>query len=282
MLFRGVEEIESGVDGGRIADGRLEIDHEAGEEIDDGVRLVRRRILKLAAAGPLALGGAGVLSGEAFAQSDRTGDTDLGSLLTGKLDFKTLVDQLRPIANDLIVADTPNEEAYLHGIAGLLSRIASFPEERPRGRGAFQMMPVAQHRPLVIYTIVMKPHAKIRIHDHRHYNGVIFGLEGTCRIRNFDIESSDGKIPPHGEEFTIRETKWAHVTRGRVSTLSRNRDNIHEVVAGPDGAELLDVFTYFDRAARSYPIVFEDKPADESERLYRVRWGGRAPSDRDK
>ncbi len=275
MLFRGVEEIDSVAEDGLIEDGRLEVDHEVGEEIDDGVRLVRRRILKLATAAPLAFGV--TMLGRNARADDAPQESNLSGYLNRPVDFDSLVGELRTISKELVAQDAPNEEAYLHGIAGLLSRIDTFPKKDASGRGAFQMAALAQHRPLVIYKIVMKPGATIRIHDHRHYNGVIFGLNGTCKIRNFDIEAEGDEIPPHGEEFTIRETKWAHMGRGGVSTLSRNRDNIHEVVAGKDGAELVDVFTYFDRAARSYPIVFDRKPVDADERLFRAHWGGPPP-----
>ncbi|MEM7166810.1 MAG: hypothetical protein AAF581_15205 [Planctomycetota bacterium] len=261
MLFTGVENLEHSP----------EADHEVGEEIDDGVVVSRRRILKLSALTAGTTLGSQLLGGPAHAAiADST--TGAASLLGGKIAFEKLVQELRPLSKQLIgQGNEVDEEAYLRGISALLSRVELMPECKPHGKHDFNMRRVAAYRPLVILTINMKPGARIRIHDHRDYNGVIFGLDGCCTIRNFEIEGRED-IPRADEEFTIRETKWARITRGRVSTLSRRRDNIHDVVAGRDGAQLLDVFTYFSPKARSYGIVFDDKPVDADERLYRVNW----------
>lgn len=261
MLLTGIEEL----------DHSPEADHDVGEQIDDGVEISRRRILKLSALATGAVFGPPLLSTPARALGV---DASIGAagLMRGRVKFDTLVQELRPLSKQLIDEDDEmDEEAYLHGIGALLSRVELLPECKPVDKGTYNMHRVASYRPLVMLTINMKPGARIRIHDHRDYNGVIFGLDGSCSIRNFEIHGRDD-IPSKGEEFTIRETKWARITRGRVSTLSRRRDNIHDVIAGKDGAQLLDVFTYFSPEARSYGLQFDDKPFDADERLYKVAW----------
>ncbi len=258
MLFTRVEELEHAP----------EADHEVGEEIDDGVEISRRRILKLSAL----TAGAAIGSPLLGSSEEIELSTGAADLMGGKVAFDTLVKELRPLSKRLIEqGDEVDEEAYVRGISALLSRVELMPECPPAGRGDYKMKRVASYRPLIILTINMKPGSRIRIHDHRDYNGVIFGLEGSCNIRNFEIEGRND-IPARGEEFTIRETKWARITKGRVSTLSRRRDNIHDVVAGRDGAKLLDVFTYFSPKAKSHGILFDDKPFDPDERIYKVAW----------
>ena len=260
MLFTGVEELEHAP----------EADHDVGEQIDDGVEVSRRRILRLSALTTGALVGSQFFGGTA--QADQATSAGAAQLLGGKVDFETLVKELRPLSKQLVAEDAElNEETYVRGISALLSRVELMPECKPVGPRSYNMHRVASYRPLIMLTINMKPGAHIRIHDHRDYNGVIFGLNGSCTIRNFEIEGRED-IPSKEEEFTIRETKWARITQGRVSTLSRRRDNIHDVIAGKDGAQLLDVFTYFSPKARSYSIEFDDKPFDEAERLYKVNW----------
>ncbi len=134
--------------------------------------------------------------------------------------------------------------------------------------------------PLVVFDIHMRPGAKIHLHDHRHYNGVLLCTEGSVRCRNFDIVQPDGRsldiasgeVPAVGEDFLIRQNKDAILDRGQHSTLSRDRDNIHHIEAGPDGCTLVDLFTYFRREARSYTLDWDEKPLHKGGDTYQVAW----------
>ena len=59
---------------------------------------------------------------------------------------------------------------------------------------------------------------------------------------------------------------------GRFSTLGRTRENVHDLVAGPDGARVLDAFTYFKRGARSYFMQVDADPRDAEQRIYDASW----------
>ena len=115
------------------------------------------------------------------------------------------------------------------------------------------------------------PGGKIPIHDHRDYNGVILGVEGELRARNFDILGTD-RVPPKGETFQIRETRDDLIFAGGFSTLSRTRDNVHAIVAGSEGARVLDVFTYFVEGARSYFMDVDPTPRDADRGIYEAAW----------
>ena len=88
--------------------------------------------------------------------------------------------------------------------------------------------------------------AAIPYHDHRDYNGVLRIVEGTASIRSFEIIGADQR-PPNGGTFLIRETRRELLGAGQLSTLSRTRDNIHDIRAGNDGVRLVDFFTFFRR-----------------------------------
>ena len=133
--------------------------------------------------------------------------------------------------------------------------------------------------PVVVFDIHMRPGSKIHLHDHRHYNGVLLCKEGSVRCRNFDIVQPDGKQldivsgeVPSGDDFLIRQNKDATLERGQLSTLSRDRDNIHHSDAGPDGCKLADLFTYFRREARSYELDWDAKPLQRDGDTYKVAW----------
>ena len=136
------------------------------------------------------------------------------------------------------------------------------------------MRALAKHRPLVVYEIDLEPGAKIKLHDHHDYNGVIYGVDGAVEVRNFDIVTSDKKAKRRKghKEFDIRETTRGLITAGRVSSLSRRRENIHEVVAGKDGARLIDVFTFFSKESKSRYLEYDDKPHGKEKRLYRAAY----------
>lgn len=257
------------------------------EEISPGVTISRRRILQVGLAGVTSgmiagYGGFGP-SARILADEFESGESPANG---EPLAIEQLVARVRPRATELINAarqgKRPDESSYLTAVAKLLARYK--PEEpwqmRDLGEGEFGMNPAAWMPPVIVYDIHMRPGAKIDLHDHRHYNGVLQCIEGSVRCRNFDIVQPDGKqldiaageVPPIGESFLIRENKNQLLKRGQFSTLSRDRDNIHHVVAGPDGCRLSDVFTHFRPEARSYGLEWDERPVEKDGDTYEVAW----------
>ncbi len=249
-------------------------DHEVGEEISPGVTITRRRILQLGLAGAVGLMAAGCA-----APARRVNDAE--GMVPRPLTIDQLVAQLRPEAKRMIAADQPDEAAYLAAVSALLARYT--PEQpwamRDVGESGWSIDTAAWMPPVVVFDIHMKPGSKIHLHDHRHYNGVLLCSKGSVRCRNFDIVQPDGQRldiaageVPKGEDFLIRQNKDATLERGQLSTLSRDRDNIHHIEAGPDGCKLSDVFTYFRREARSYELDWDERPLARGGDVYRVSW----------
>lgn len=250
--------------------------HEPGEEISPGVTIARRRILQFGAAGIL---GALAVSCRtpAMVRASSGERAAATALTTGEL-----IAAVRPHANALIRSERPDEASYLSRIGALLAR---YGPEAPWAmseiaEGDFGMNLAAYVPPVVLYDIEMRPGATIDLHDHRHYNGAIMCVEGTARCRNFDIvapkgrvlDIAAGEVPPDNEDFTIRQTKDVWIGPGSVSALTRDRDNIHHVEAGPEGCKLVDLFTRFRPEARSYSIDWDGQPLSRGGDLYRVRW----------
>ena len=264
-------------------------DHEVGEEIAPGVTITRRRILQVGLASAIGLSCAGLLSGcastdtgvRATAPKDASVDTP-----TAALTIDQLMANLRPRAQKMIASDNPDEASYLAAVSMLLARYQ--PEEpwrlRDPGERGFSINTLGWMPPVVVFDIRMRPGATIHLHDHRHYNGVLQCLEGEVRCRNFDIVTDQtqpgapvldiaaGEVPPVGEDFLIRQNTDATLKRGQLSTLSRDRDNIHHVEAGPEGCKLADVFTYFRREARSYELAWDATPTTRNGDTYKVAW----------
>jgi hypothetical protein len=258
-------------------------DHERGEEISPGVVVERRTILRIgiAAAGLAALGGAG-LAGCASRSKDSGTLADTRSIRPARAaSADEFVAAVMPQARALIAAPAPDEEAYLAAVTALLARVENPPTWRasPAGKD-WSMDTIAYYPPIVLMQIKMAPRSVIHLHDHRHYNGVLLATQGAARCRNFDIVQPDGKrleiasgeVPGKGEDFYIRQNSDAVLRPRQLSTLTRDRDNIHHVEAGDEGATLVDFFTHFSPKARSYELAWDGKAYDETKGLYKVAW----------
>lgn len=104
-------------------------------------------------------------------------------------------------------------------------------------------------------------------HDHRHYNGVIFVLEGQVHIRSYDLFDPECTLPP-GWRVRIRETGNRILTAGECSTLTTMRDNIHAVCGGPGGCRLLDIFTWLGPYPQSVCLEVAEHPIEPSTTMY--------------
>ena len=263
-----------------------------GDEIAPGVRIERRAVLRLGAqlATLAALGGLGACGRDGAAVATRQDESELagGAAQTApppkapsRLTVGEFVNEVRPRARKLIAAAAPDEEAYLRAAGDLLMQLEPVDRwRRPRAQMPYSMDTTAFVPPIVLFRIEMQPGAVISIHDHRHYNGVILCTEGSLRCRNFDIVPEEGRpldvaageVPPKDSEFVIRQTIDEVIRPGERSSLTRARDNIHEVTAGDRGCVLMDLFTHFRPDARSYGIEWDDTPFDAEKQLYRVSW----------
>lgn len=186
------------------------------------------------------------------------------------------------MARELVASSDPDEPAYLAAVAELLRQHA--PEEpwrsQPIGDSGRAMNMLAWVAPVIVYDIRMSAGARIDLHDHRHYNGIIQCRRGSLGCSNFDFVDPSGVrldtlaegVPPEGADFHIRRTVETTLRPGDVAALARDRDNIHEVVAGPDGCELIDVFTHFRPGARSYGIEWDRQPLVAGGDVFRASW----------
>lgn len=258
-------------------------DHDIGEEIGPGVVVERRTILRvgLSAAGLAMLGGLG-LPGCASSRSGTTRRDERGTDADARVaSADEFVAAVMPQARALISAQAPDEEAYLAAVTTLLARVEPPPAWRmsPTGMG-WDIDNIAYYPPIVLMQIKMAPKSVIHLHDHRHYNGVLLATAGAARCRNFDIVQPDGKrldiaageVPAKGEDFLIRQNADTVLRPPQLSTLTRDRDNIHHVEAGDEGATLVDFFTHFSPKARSYELAWDGKAYDEKKGLFKVAW----------
>ena len=140
------------------------------------------------------------------------------------------------------------EEAYLLWVMGRLMMLEEInsPQEslfnvHPQGQG----VSVFRQRLGQVEFCYLKfePHGCIPFHDHSNCNGVMRVLEGEVTTSNYDL------LEQTLEGVVLQPSAQAWMTAGRMASLSRHRDNVHQVTAGPAGAVVLDVFTLFSHDA---------------------------------
>lgn len=258
------------------------LDHRCQDTVGDGVRIARRGLLRLSAATVAAAlvsscaAGSRVGKAALAAPDGVSGDEPVGSrpLDGGALDAAEFLSEFHPRALEFIEAGGSREEGYLLTVRELLLRLqvpsqtdarsaaaAFHKDNRARGGG----------REIGFVMFEFDPGRGFAHHDHRDYNGVILGVEGEAQVANFDI-LGDTPVPPEGTTFQIRQTRDDLILPGRFSTLETRRDNIHDLKAGPEGAVVLDVFTYLKPGARSYFLEVEPEARDAERRIFDAAW----------
>jgi len=238
-------------------------------EIEDGVVVERRSVLWLSAAAVVS-----VLTGSLGAQDKQRQDKKQQAKPTPVKDsFAAFLANIYPKARELVQSGGKGEEAYLLSVAAAMCTLTDPGGEIRKEMGAF----TKKHRkkgerfPIATMQMRMRPGSRIPHHDHRNYNGVILGIEGEIRVRNFDILGKDA-IPPEKKTFQIRETSDDLILPGRFSTLASRRENVHDLVAGKEGGRVLDVFTFLKRGSRSVFLKVDAKPRDAEKRIWDAAW----------
>ena len=153
--------------------------------------------------------------------------------------------------------DANEEEAWLLWVAARLELVDFFPDVaveecdiHPRGTGVLvrrQTLGQVQFCDLLIEPGGVIPH-----HAHHNCNGVMRIIEGEITSNNFDLLEQDM------DGLWLQPSMSARMRAGRTITLSRYRDNVHEIIAGSGGARVLDVFTFMNEDAGCRYISVQD------------------------
>jgi hypothetical protein len=246
--------------------------------VQDGVVVERRSVLWLSAAAVTAmLVGTRHARGQDPVRKQESGQQGQGptpnSTVNRKLSFAEFLEQLYPQAQRLIESRGEDEEAYLLTVAAALSRLqdAKAPIRDAMREFSRTHQKEGERFPIGVMAMELQAGKGFSHHDHLNYNGVIMGLEGEVRIRNYDFQGE----PPatdSSETFQIRETRNDLILPGRFSSLGQKRENVHDLVAGKAGARVLDIFTFFAKNAGSRYLEVETTPRDADARIFDAAW----------
>ena len=248
----------------------------------------RRRMLwmpALAAAGVIAGRISRVVGDDYPPNPQPAEDSTSPNTATGPLEWKDFLHRSALIAEELYADDSPQgEDAYLYAMASLAVRITSVPEcELEPFPGMHPEVRFGiSHRgfPFNVVQWRMEPHAVVAPHCHPNASVCTVGLEGECNVRHYEI---DGPAPRFdsgsAETFSIRETRRQIIAPRDVSTLSRSRDNIHCLQAGPKGARGIDITTARggDGTFSFMHIEPQKAACSTAQDTFNARWIGMAP-----
>jgi quercetin dioxygenase-like cupin family protein len=194
--------------------------------------------------------------------------------------FDEFIAAANPLASRL-VGDTSRagQDRYLRSIANLTTNLAGVPvpqrwnfSDQGTRADAYAIGFNPGGDPFRVLHWRLEPGASCRAHAHTYGNVVTLGLAGAARVHNYEVVGEPDFT--FTGTFQVRQTLDQVLRPGSVNLVSLQRNYIHELIAGPDGARGLDITTPLrERPAFGTPYLdIAEKPVDEFERIYEAAW----------
>ena len=171
-------------------------------------------------------------------------------------------------------------DAYLYRLCSAVSKldVEHIPPRFKTGwnKDGLAAGPVWGKGAIFIVEQQLAPGAVLRAHNHPSFNAVTMVSKGDCYFRHFE---PIGEAPSYRDElrkpFRLSETRAGILSVGRMSTLSRSRENIHWFQAGDDGATVIDFSMGFGGSSGDFSVLeFDPDPVDSVQRIYEGHWIG--------
>jgi len=253
--------------------------NDPSHDVASDVRVTRRTALRGAMAVPALMAISAVTAPvlRAGTLPDPTDDQERGK------DIAAFMDEWQKRTAAAVEAGATDDDAHLHALLAEVARLdpRAFP---PRTKDAFSngdftSGPILGSPTFLILEFEMAPNAPIQAHNHVGWSFVSVGVEGEATVRHYE---PDGKAPDPGSEldvpFAIREVQRTVLTRGRSSSLTRTRANIHEFRSGPEGARFIDFGVNYGKPNGGYTsfskLVIDESPTDAARGIHTARWIG--------
>ena len=264
-------------------------DDHAHEPLLEGARLTRRTALRGTLAVPALMALSAVLApGRAATPRGPLRATGTDDAPGRDDEIAAFLDDWQKRTADAVAAGSTDDDGHLHALLADLARldIAAFP---PRMKDAyksdqFTSGPILGTPEFLVLEFELVPDAAIEAHNHVGFSFVSVGVDGECTVRHYEPDSADHPDP--GSEldvpFDLREVQRTVLTRGRTSSLTRTRANIHQFQAGPEGSRFIDFGVNYKTPAGGYEsfskLDIETAPKDAARGIHSARWIGNPKS----
>jgi hypothetical protein len=182
-----------------------------------------------------------------------------------------------------VEAGATDDDALLHDLLTDVARLdlATFP---PRTKdafsnGEFTSGPIHGSPTFLVLEFELEPGAPITAHNHVGWSFVSVGVEGEATVRHYEpVGESPDPGSEHDVPFDLREVQRVVLTRGRSSSLTRTRANIHQFRAGPEGARFIDFGVNYATPNGGYTsfskLAIDEAPTDIARGIHTARWIG--------
>lgn len=193
---------------------------------------------------------------------------------THQIGWSEFVDRASAAFADVEDKESLDDEHYVFALAAIAARLNEVPDVETFANDG--LGPSIRTGPIMIrprqpfFTLkwAMTPNAVLPYHNHPNYSFVTLVLEGSLRIRNFEIT---GAAPGYDDPspFPVLQTLDQVLVPGRVNTLTRSRDYIHSFEAGDAGATGIDIgILHTEDVGFSYLAIDDPRPSTVVE----ARW----------
>lgn len=192
----------------------------------------------------------------------------------GAVTFDDFVAETGALAKKLIAEGGQWESDYLHRTASLAERIDRVPEATlgEPFRGLIRTGINYRGSGIVVVQWSMEKGLTYPPHNHPNYNGITLGVDGECRIRNFDVVGTPPEMGKGGA-FRVRETQSQLMTPGQVvSMMSTERNNIHTLHTYARHVRGIDVMALIGKHVGFSFVEIDDRQKTD-EGFYDARWG---------
>jgi len=257
-----------------------------------GVTLTRRATLRSALALPAFAALTACVTGGKGASMERDGpDADavaLADRAMGPQSVAAFLDDWQVRTAEAVQAGANDDDAHLHALLADLGRLdlADFPGRTKDAfsNGEFTSGPILGSPEFLVLEFELQPGARITAHNHVGWSFVSVGVEGEATVRHYEPDGDGFPDPGTGLElpFALREVQRTLLTRGRSSSLTRTRANIHAFVAGAEGARFIDFGVNYREPGAGYrsfsKLAIEATPSDLERGIHEARWIGNPPS----
>jgi hypothetical protein len=202
---------------------------------------------------------------------DTSDDTTTDS---SPLSLQELLDMVHPDAEKLIAESNPDDIAFLQQVVKTMQRLEDEFVAHPTQK--YNIAHLVGRSPVDILQIDMAPNASIPLHDHADYIGALLGLKGSAECINYTVV--EGDVEPG--YFLLDETARVSLEPGTTGYLGLKEHNFHVVTAGASGAQMVDLFVFFDpNGSSNWASIVE--VVDESKKRYKAKWGSYAGNQTD-
>lgn len=196
------------------------------------------------------------------------------------ISFEQFLTEANPQAARLVGdSSVAGQDRYLRTIAGLAAGLRDVPipdkwnnTDQGLTPESYQIAFNPGGEPFRVLHWRLEPGAVCRPHAHTYGNVLTIGLEGVARVSNYEVVGEPDYAA--SDSFLVRRTVDQLLTPGAVNLVSLERNYIHGLVAGPDGARGLDITTPLKpRPDHGTPYLsIAESPVNRFERVYEAAW----------